>query len=129
MDKFKAQDGTTISAILRPIIYKQETADVSTRMSSISSYQVFCNTLFSLRVTAFPHKSALRYSPRDKITHNAGKGCATVNNIQPGLHKNSKQNRCSITSPVCCVWYSYLDTLTNTVKDNTFFRNVGKTRH
>ena len=27
MDKFKPQDGTTISAILWPIIYKQETAD------------------------------------------------------------------------------------------------------
>jgi len=71
--KLKAQDGTTISAILRPTIYKQDPADVSMRMSRISSYQVFYNTLFSLRVTAFPHKSALRSPPRDKITHNAGK--------------------------------------------------------
>jgi len=82
-----------MSAILRPTIYKQETVDLSTRMSIMSSYQVFYNTLLSLRVIAFPHKIALRYSPRDKVTHNAGTGCATVHNIHSVLHKNSKQNR------------------------------------
>ena len=89
----KAQDGTTTSAIIRPTIYKQETADLNTRMSIMSSYQVLCDTLISLRVPAFPHTTALRYSPRDKITHNAGTGRATVNNIHSVLHKNSKQNR------------------------------------
>jgi hypothetical protein len=46
MDKFKPQDGTTISAILWPIIYKQETADEVRDVTYIFVSSILQNSIF-----------------------------------------------------------------------------------